>query len=92
MCARSNLCDHLGVLRPVVVNEDADSAGYEHQDQRDDDVEVGHGVLQVEALTVQVEQQRHHAQSQQRGAGRHHNAESKNTQEGSLIYPNCVQT
>lgn len=60
-----------------MVDEDAGTAGYEDQSQRYDDVNVGHCVMQVEALTVEVEQQRHHAQGQQRRAGRHHEAEGK---------------
>lgn len=71
----ANLCDHLGVIGPVVVDEDADATGHEDHDQRYDDVDVRHGALQVgEALAVEVEQQRHHAQSQQCRAGSHHDA------------------
>jgi len=78
LCACTDLCDDLGVLRPVVVDEDAGSAGYENHEQRHDDVDVGHCVLHVrETLTVEVEQQGHHAQSQQRGAGSHHNTEGR---------------
>lgn len=74
----THLSDDLTVLRPVVVDEDADTAGYEDHDQRYGDVGVGHVLLQVvEALTVEVEQQRHHAESQHRGAGRHHDAEGE---------------
>lgn len=76
--AHTNLCDGLGILRPVVVDEDADAAGDEDHDQRYDDLHVGHGVPQLrEALTVDVEQQRHHAQSQHRGAAGHHDAEGE---------------
>lgn len=53
----TNLCDYLGILRPVVVDEDASATGYEDHEQRRNDVHVGHRGLQViEALTVEVEQ------------------------------------
>lgn len=65
----------LGILRPIVVDEDAGSTGKENHDQRYQDVTEGHQAVQVwEAVTVYVEQQRHHAQSQYGGAGGHHNA------------------
>lgn len=76
MRVHTNLSDDLAILRPVVVDEDARAAWYEDHYQRYGDVAVGHRLLQVsEALTVEVEQQRHHAQSHQRGAGGHHDAE-----------------
>lgn len=86
LCVCTNPRDGLGVLRPVVVDEDADAAGYEDHDQRYGDFDVGYGVLQVESMTVEVEQQRHHAESQQRGAGRHQNAEGKHTGGGGITF------
>ena len=72
---RSDLGDGPGVTRPVVVDQDAGPAGYEDHAQRYNDVDVGHGALQLgETLAVEVEQQGHHAQGQHRGAGRHHDA------------------
>lgn len=74
----TNLLEDLGVLWPVVVEYDAGTAGDEDHGQRDDDVDKGHEAVQVrEALAVEVEQQRHHAQSQYGGAASHHNAEGK---------------
>lgn len=77
-CLYTNLCDCLGILWLVVVDENASTTGYEDHEQRCNDVDIGHGVLQVsKALTVEVEQKGHHAQSQQRGAGSHQNAEER---------------
>lgn len=90
MILPSDLGDGLGVAWPVVVDEDTGAAGDEDHDERHDDVDVGHRVLQIgEALAVEVEQQGHHAHGQQRGAGSHHNTEVRRRrtrrQRGCLI-------
>lgn len=78
-----HLGDDLGIFGSVVVDEDPEAAGDQDHDQGHGDVHVGDGVLHVsEALTEDEEQQRHHGQSQQSGAGRHHDAEEHKTQTG----------
>ena len=75
MCVCTNFFEGPGILRPVAVDEDADTAGDEEEEERYNDSDEGHRTRQVrEALAVDVEQQRHHTQSQQRGATSHHNA------------------
>lgn len=93
MAVRADLCDHPGILRPVVVDEDADATRQEDQDQGYDDVDVRYGFLQVrEALAVQVEQERHHAESQYGGAGGHHDAAGADNMYSIQLYNHTSST
>lgn len=71
----SHFLHHGGVAGLAVVDDDADGAGHQGEDQSGHDASVRHGSLQVLDPSAQdVEQQRHHAEGSDAGAGRHDNA------------------
>lgn len=71
----AHLFHHRGVFWSEVMDEDADGAGHQSEDQRFHDAAVGDGVLQSgEPLAEDIEQQRHHTQGCNAGACRHDDA------------------
>lgn len=73
--AESHFFHNRSIVGLVVVNQDADGTGHQGEDQSGHDASVWYGCLQVvDPSAKDVEQQRHHSQRSNAGAGRHDNA------------------
>lgn len=73
--AESHFFHQCDVVGPVVVDEDADGTGHQGEGQSGHDASVWYGGLQLAGPSAEDEQQQgHHSQGGNAGAGRHDNA------------------